>query len=57
MEVVGILISSALVSAVVGALAGHWSQRRLATHQAAVDYELVAKRRLYEALGPIGSSS
>jgi hypothetical protein len=52
-ETVGILLSSALVSAVVGALAGHWSQRRLATHQALVDYELAAKRRLYEALGPI----
>jgi hypothetical protein len=52
-DVVGILISSALVSAVVGAIAGHWSQRRLATHQARVDYELGAKRRLYEALGPI----
>jgi hypothetical protein len=52
-EVVGILVSSALVSAVVGAIAGHWSQRRLASHQALVDYEATARLRLYEALGPI----
>jgi len=53
MEIAGILLSSALVSAVAGAIAGHVSQRRLAANQARVDYELAAKRRLYEALGPL----
>ena len=53
METLGILLSSALISAIVGTVAGHLSQRRLAKHQAQIDYELIAKRRLYEALGPI----
>jgi len=53
MEIAGILLSSALISAVVGAIAGHFSQRRLAANQAQIDYELAAKKRLYEALGPL----
>ena len=53
MEIAGILLSSALISAVVGAIAGHLSQRRLAANQARLDYELAAKVRLYEALGPL----
>jgi hypothetical protein len=50
---VPVLLSSAVVAAVVGAVAGYLSQRRLASHQARIDYELTAKRRLYEALGPL----
>ena len=41
------------MSAVVGAVAAHLSQRRLAAYQARVNYELSARKRLYEALGPL----
>ena len=53
MNITAVVLSSALVSAVVGTIAAHLSQRRLATHQARVDYESAARRRLYEALGPL----
>jgi hypothetical protein len=53
MEVITVVASSALVSAVVGALAGHLSQRHLAERQAQLDYEFNARKRLYEAIGPL----
>jgi hypothetical protein len=53
MELVAVIVSSSLVAAVVGALAGYLSQRRLAERQAHLDYEYAARKRLYEAIGPL----
>ena len=54
--IVGVLssvASSALVAAIVGALAGYLSQRSLAGRNARLTYEYAARKRLYEALGPL----
>ena len=53
MDLVAVLLSSALVSAVVGSAAGYLSQRSLAKRQALLDYEYNAKKRLYEVIGPL----
>jgi hypothetical protein len=53
MDLVAVVLSSALVSAVVGAGAGYLSQRSLAKRQALLDYEYNAKKRLYEVIGPL----
>lgn len=47
------LASSVALPALVGALAGYWSQRFLMDRKARVDYEFNAKRRLYEVVGPL----
>jgi hypothetical protein len=52
-DIVAIVVSSALVSAVVGGLVAYLSQRALASRQARLDYEYAAKKRLYEAVGPL----
>jgi hypothetical protein len=52
MEMTAVLLSSAVVSAIVGSIAAYISQRRLATDQARVEYEFAARKRLYEAIGP-----
>jgi hypothetical protein len=48
-----ILLSSAVVSAIVGGLITYFGQRRLAERKAQIDYESNARRRLYEAIGPL----
>lgn len=48
-----LLLSSAVVSAMVGGLVSFLSHRRLAERQAQIDYESLARRRLYEAIGPL----
>lgn len=53
MELPAVLLSSAVVSAIVSSLATYISQRRLATDQALVEYEFTARKRLYEAIGPL----
>lgn len=45
--------SSALVSALVGALATFVTQRYLTNRKAQLDYELIARKKLYEAVGPL----
>lgn len=47
------LASSALVAAVVGALISFLTQRWLLERKAQVDYEYAARKRLYEAIGPL----
>lgn len=53
MSIVAVLVSSALVSGVVGGIVAYLSQRALATRAARLDYEYAAKKRLYEAVGPL----
>lgn len=53
MDLVAVVFSSALVSAIVGTAAGYLSQRSLAKRQALLDYEYNAKKRLYEVIGPL----
>ena len=53
MDLVAVVLSSALVSAIVGSAAGYFSQRSLAKRQALLDYEYNAKKRLYEVIGPL----
>ena len=45
--------TSAVVSAIVGGLVTYLSQNRLLARKAQLDYELEAKKRLYEAVGPL----
>jgi hypothetical protein len=52
-SIVAVVLSSALVSGVVGGLVAYLSQRSLATRAARLDYEYAAKKRLYEAVGPL----
>lgn len=53
MDIVAVVVSSTLISAVVGGLMAYLSQRALASRQARLDYEYAAKKRLYEAVGPL----
>ncbi len=53
MDLVAVVLSSALVSAVVGSAAGYLSQRSLAKRQALLAYEYTAQKRLYEVIGPL----
>lgn len=48
-----IILTSAVVAAIVGPVATFLSQRRLADQQAKIDYELAARIRLYEAIGSL----
>ncbi len=48
-----VLLSSAVVAVIVGGLTTYFGQRRLAERQAQIDYESNARRRLYEAIGPL----
>ena len=48
-----VLLSSAVVSAIVGGLITYLGQRRLAERQASIDYESNARQRLYKAIGPL----
>jgi hypothetical protein len=45
--------SSALVSAIVSAIATFVTQNRLASRKAQLDYEFNARKRLYETVGPL----
>jgi hypothetical protein len=45
--------TSAVVSAIVGGLTTFLTQHRLLARKAELDYELEAKKRLYEAVGPL----
>ena len=53
MEPWEVLLSSALVAAVVGPIASFFAQRALAERQSKIDYEARARIRLYEAVGPL----
>ncbi|MGY0232085.1 hypothetical protein [Longispora urticae] len=53
MNLVLVLSSSALVSALVSAAATFFTQDRLARRKARIDYENHAHLRLYEAIGPL----
>jgi hypothetical protein len=52
-SIVAVVVSSTLVSGLVGGLVAYFSQRALATRQARLDYQYAAKKRLYEAVGPL----
>jgi hypothetical protein len=52
-ETLKLLATSAVVSAIVGGLVTFLSQNRLLARKAQLDYELEAKKRLYEAVGPL----
>ncbi len=52
-DVNGALVSSAVVAAVVAALSTFLTQRYLLTRKAQVDYEFMARKRLYEVIGPL----
>ena len=53
MNVLLTVSSSALVSALVSAIAAFLTQRHVANRKAQLDYELIARRKLYEAIGPL----
>ena len=53
MDITAVLLSSALISAVVGGLISYLSQRRILDRKAQVDYDFNARKRLYEAIGPL----
>jgi len=53
MDLLLTLASSAVISGVVGAVAGYLGQRRLAERQAAINYQSSARTRLYEVIGPL----
>jgi hypothetical protein len=52
-DTLSLIGTSAVVSALVGGLVTFWSQNRLLARKAALDYEFEAKKRLYEAVGPL----
>ena len=52
-EILKLLATSAVVSAIVGGLVTFLSQNWLLRRKAQLDYELEAKKRLYEAVGPL----
>jgi hypothetical protein len=52
-ETLKLIGTSAVVSAIVGGLVTFLSQNRLLARKAQLDYELEAKKRLYEVLGPL----
>jgi hypothetical protein len=52
-EALKVLATSAVVSAMVGGLVTFLSQNWLLKRKAQLDYELEAKKRLYEAVGPL----
>lgn len=47
------LVTSAVVAAIVGGLVSFISQHRLLARKAQLDYEFEAKKRLYDAVGPL----
>jgi hypothetical protein len=47
------LVSSAVIAAVVGGLTSFLTQRYLLNRKAQIDYDFMARKRLYEALGPL----
>jgi hypothetical protein len=47
------LLTSTVVAAVVAGLISFATQRYLLERKATIDYELPAKQRLYQALGPL----
>ena len=47
------IVSSAVVAAVVGGISSFLTQRYLLERKAQVDYDFMARKRLYEAVGPL----
>jgi hypothetical protein len=47
------LLTSTVIAAVVAGLISFATQRYLLERKATIDYELPAKQRLYQALGPL----
>jgi len=52
-DITGVLLSSAVVAAIVGGLSSFLTQRYLLERKAQVDYEFMARKRLNEAIGPL----
>jgi hypothetical protein len=52
-DVTGVLISSAVVGAVVAGLISFFTQRHLLERKARVDYQYEARKRLNEVIGPL----
>lgn len=52
-DALGLVATSTVVAAIIGAIAGYVSQRALAGRQARLSYEYNARQRLYEAVGPL----
>jgi hypothetical protein len=52
-DITGALVSSAVVAAVVAAASTFITQRYLLDRKARVDYEYMARKRLYDAIGPL----
>lgn len=53
MDLATLLASSAAIAAIVGGGISFATQRYLLARKAQVDYEFVARKRLYEAIGPL----
>jgi hypothetical protein len=47
------VVSATVVAALVGALSSFFTQRYLLSRKAQVDYEYMARKRLYDAIGPL----
>lgn len=47
------LLSSAVIAAIIGAVSSFFTQRYLLSRKAQVDYEFMARKRLYDAIGPL----
>lgn len=52
-QTIKLILTSTVVSALVGGLVTLLSQQRLLARKAQLDYEFEAKKRLYEAVGPL----
>lgn len=52
-DLVGTVVSSAVVGAIVAAIASFFTQRYLLERKARVDYEYSARTRLHEIIGPL----
>lgn len=52
-DLAGVVLSSAVVAAIVGGLTSFVTQRYLLDRKAKVDYEFTARKRLNEAIGPL----
>jgi hypothetical protein len=53
LDVTAVLVSSAVISAGVAGLTSFLTQRWLLERKAQIDYEFIARKRLYEAIGPL----
>jgi hypothetical protein len=47
------VLSSAVIAAIIGAGSSFFTQRYLLSRKAQIDYEFMARKRLYDAIGPL----